>query len=75
MYEAHRDALRIVSDLFGRSDEASRFSTCRSTALAEMAQSKLPHAVSEEKARDTVATAQATGEATAPLFFDRAHDA
>jgi regulator of protease activity HflC (stomatin/prohibitin superfamily) len=47
----------------------------RSTALSEMAQSSLPNAVSEEKTRASLAVSQATGQATAPLFFDRAHDA
>merc|ERR1719253_92617 len=45
----------------------------RSTALNEIAQSKLPSAVSEGKLAREAQNQQAIG-ASAPLFFDKAHD-
>mmetsp|Transcript_1180 Transcript_1180/g.2641 ORF Transcript_1180/g.2641 Transcript_1180/m.2641 type:complete len:772 (-) Transcript_1180:60-2375(-) len=46
----------------------------RSTTLNEIAQSKLPSAVSSADHEESMRKAQAIGDSSAPLFFDKAHD-
>jgi regulator of protease activity HflC (stomatin/prohibitin superfamily) len=53
---------------------ASITNIIRSTPLNEIAQSKQPSAASSEEHSVKALAAQATGDASAPLFFDKAHD-
>jgi len=46
----------------------------RSTTLNEIAQSKAPSAISSKEHQERVRQAQAVGDSSAPLFFDKAHD-
>lgn len=46
----------------------------RSTTLNEIAQSKAPSAISSKQHQASVQAAQALGDTSAPLFFDKAHD-
>jgi len=46
----------------------------RSTALNEIAQSQSVEGASAKKTAEDIKIAQATGQASAPFFFDRAHD-
>lgn len=66
-----------IEDLVRETAIATLTNIIRSTALNEIAQSKMPSAISETKhqknAKD-VMTEQALGGPSAPLFFDKAHD-
>lgn len=46
----------------------------RSTSLSDIAQSEHTSATSKEASKEECQAAQATGQPTAPLFFDKAHD-
>jgi regulator of protease activity HflC (stomatin/prohibitin superfamily) len=66
-----------IEDLVRETAIATLTNIIRSTALNEIAQSKLPSAISEQmhkKDQATVMNEQAMGGPSAPLFFDKAHD-
>jgi len=66
--------VRDLEPLVRETSIATLTNIIRSTALNEIAQSKLPSAVSEERHGEEMQVAQATNQASAPLFFDKAHD-
>jgi regulator of protease activity HflC (stomatin/prohibitin superfamily) len=66
-----------IEDLVRETAIATLTNIIRSTALNEIAQSKLPSAISEtshKKSQEEQMVEQALGGPSAPLFFDKAHD-
>jgi len=64
----------FIPELVKETSIATLNNIIRSTALGEIAQSSQPSAQSEAEHQNGVQTAQAMGAASAPLFFDKAHD-
>lgn len=63
-----------ISDLVSETSIATLTNIMRSTTLNEIAQNSLPSAVSEKAHAEHTMTAQAIGQPSAPMFFDKAHD-
>ena len=63
-----------IDDLLRETAIATLTNIIRSTALNEIAQSKLPSAISAEKEASERQNKQAINSPSAPLFFDKAHD-
>lgn len=63
-----------IDELVYETAVATLTNVVRCTALNEVAQNAMPSAISSKKHREDTAHAQAVGEPSAPLFFDRAHD-
>eukprot|EP00443_Scrippsiella_acuminata_P001982 CAMPEP_0115366556 /NCGR_PEP_ID=MMETSP0270-20121206/104868_1 /TAXON_ID=71861 /ORGANISM="Scrippsiella trochoidea, Strain CCMP3099" /LENGTH=559 /DNA_ID=CAMNT_0002789335 /DNA_START=16 /DNA_END=1691 /DNA_ORIENTATION=+ len=64
----------FIPELVKETSIATLNNIIRSTALGEIAQSSQPSAQSEAEHATKVQAAQAMGDASAPLFFDKAHD-
>jgi len=64
----------FIPELVKETSIATLNNIVRSTNLGEIATSPQPSAQSEKEQAEKVRNAQATGEASAPLFFDKAHD-
>lgn len=64
----------FIPELVKETSVATLNNIIRSTALGEIAQSNEPSAVSQKDHDAQVAAAQALGQSSAPLFFDKAHD-
>jgi len=64
----------FIPELVKETSIATLNNIIRSTNLGEIATSPQPSAQSEKEQMEKVRNAQATGEASAPLFFDKAHD-
>lgn len=63
-----------IDELVYETAVATLTNVVRCTALNEVAQNALPSAVSSKQHKEDTIQAQALGEPSAPLFFDRAHD-
>lgn len=63
-----------INELVSETSIATLTNIMRSTTLNEIAQNSLPSAVSEKAHAEEAVTAQALGQASAPMFFDKAHD-
>jgi len=64
----------FIPELVKETSVATLNNIIRSTALGEIAQSSTSSVQSEAEHQSKVQAAQAMGEASAPLFFDKAHD-
>merc|ERR1711904_400411 len=63
-----------IDELVYETAVATLTNVVRCTALNEVAQNSMSSAVSSQKHKEDTVTAQALGDPSAPLFFDRAHD-
>eukprot|EP00746_Dinoflagellata_sp_MGD_P069212 gnl/MRDRNA2_/MRDRNA2_28371_c0_seq1.p1 gnl/MRDRNA2_/MRDRNA2_28371_c0~~gnl/MRDRNA2_/MRDRNA2_28371_c0_seq1.p1 ORF type:complete len:798 (+),score=166.15 gnl/MRDRNA2_/MRDRNA2_28371_c0_seq1:99-2492(+) len=63
-----------IDELVYETAVATLTNVVRCTALNEVAQNAMPSAVSAKAHQEDAVNAQAVGQPSAPLFFDRAHD-